>query len=192
MANSKRLASLSQPQTNPFNLVGVETQFPSSPDRNLGRRLRRNQGAILGLFIVTIMGLLALCAPVLAGHDPAQQYSGRKLEGPSVEFPLGTDQLNRDLFSRLVYGARPSLGLAALATVLICLVGVSVGVVSGYVGGWLDDLLMRLVDVFLALPGLLLALAIIGILGPGLENVILGVILVSWAGYARLVRGLVL
>jgi peptide/nickel transport system permease protein len=168
-------------------------QLPHQPatDR-FWRRFRRNRGAVIGLSIVVFMVLLAVLAPVIAPHDPATQHSGRKLEPPSPEFPLGTDNLSRDLLSRIVYGARPSLGAAFAALSLIVSLGTILGAVSGYVGGWLDEIIMRIVDVLLAFPGLILALAIVGILGQSLGNVILGVVLVSWAGYARLVRGMVL
>jgi peptide/nickel transport system permease protein len=134
---------------------------------------------------------LALFAPWVAPHDPDEIYPARLAE-PSREFPLGTDNIGRDIFSRLVYGARPSIGSAAVATVIILLIGVTVGVGSGYIGGILDDVAMRIVDILMAFPLLILALAIIGILGPGLRNVLLAVILVVWASYARLVRGIVL
>jgi peptide/nickel transport system permease protein len=107
-------------------------------------------------------------------------------------FPLGTDNLGRDLLSRLLQAARLSIGMAALATVTIVAVAITIGCLAGYLGGWFDALTMRLADVVLAFPGLILALAIVGTLGIGLFNVILSIALVSWAGYARLVRGLVL
>jgi len=168
-------------------------QLPHQPaTERFWRRFRRNRGAMIGLTIVMFVVLLAVLAPVIAPHDPATQYSGRKLEPPSGEFPLGTDNLSRDLLSRIVYGARPSLGAAFVALILIVSLGTVLGAVSGYAGGWLDEVIMRVVDVLLAFPGLILALAIVGILGQNLSNVILGVVLVSWAGYARLVRGMVL
>ncbi len=155
------------------------------------RRLTRNPGALIGLTVVLVMVGLALFAPWVAPHDPDEIYPARLAE-PSREFPLGTDNIGRDIFSRLVYGARPSIGSAAVATVIILLIGVTVGVGSGYIGGILDDVAMRIVDILMAFPLLILALAIIGILGPGLSNVLLAVILVVWASYARLVRGIVL
>ena len=154
----------------------------------LVRRLFRNRGAMIGLFIVTTIVIMALSAPILAPFDPDEQFSGRRLEPPGKEFPLGTDNLRRDLLSRLIYGARPSIGSAALATLVIITIGVAVGCWAGYVGGLLDDLAMRVVDVLLAFPTLILALAIVGILGPGLGNALIAVCAVVWAGYARLVQ----
>jgi peptide/nickel transport system permease protein len=155
------------------------------------RRLVRNPGAVIGLVMVAVMVGLALFAPWVASHDPNETYPVRLAE-PSGEFLLGTDNIGRDIFSRLVYGARPSIGSAAVATTIILLIGVTVGVASGYIGGLFDDVSMRIVDILQAFPLLILALAIIGILGPGLQNVLLAVILVVWASYARLVRGIVL
>lgn len=147
---------------------------------------------MIGLVIVVAIALIALFAPLIAPHGPDEQFRGRNLQSPSQDFPLGTDHLGRDLLSRLAYGARPSMGMAALATLVIVSIAITIGAWAGYVGGLVDDLAMRVVDVLLAFPGLVLALAIIGILGPGLMNVLIGVTVVSWAGYARLVRGLVL
>lgn len=163
-----------------------------TPTRDFLSRLRRNQGALLGLLIVIGLSLVAIYAPFLATHDPIEQHNGHKLEAPSAEFLLGTDNLNRDLYSRLIYGARPTIGAAALATAVIVSIGTIVGCLSGYLGGRLDSFLMRVVDTLLAFPGLILALAIVGVMGPGLINVLVGVTVVAWAGYARLVRGLVL
>jgi peptide/nickel transport system permease protein len=163
-----------------------------SPRRRTLERFWHNRSAVPGLALVLLVVLGALLAQVIAPHDPNKQYAGKRFEPPSSEFPLGTDALGRDTLSRLVYGARPSVGSAALATLLIVVIGITLGSIAGYVGGWTDDVIMRVVEVLLAIPSLLLALALVGILGPSLENVILGAVFVWWAGYARLVRGLVL
>lgn len=189
---STESANPAMTQTTAVGLPPTRVTLPDAPFAQLLRRLRRNRGAMLGVIIVGLMGLVALAAPLVAVHDPVTQYSGRKLEPPSAEFLLGTDNLGRDLFSRLVHGARPSIGTAVLATFLTVTIGTAMGVLAGYSGGLLDSLIMRVVDVLLAFPGLLIALAVVGVRGPGLGNVILGVTLVSWAVYARLVRGLVL
>jgi peptide/nickel transport system permease protein len=163
-----------------------------SPRRRTLERFWRNRSAAPGLALVLFIVLVALFADLIAPHDPNKIFAGNRLAPPSSEYPLGTDALGRDMLSRLVYGARPSVGAAALATFLIVVIGVTLGSIAGYVGGWTDDAIMRVVEVLLALPSLLLALALVGIFGAGLENVILGAVIVWWAGYARLVRGLVL
>ncbi|MCU0493960.1 MAG: ABC transporter permease [Chloroflexaceae bacterium] len=167
-------------------------QSEQPPQQRVLRRFLRNRGAIMGLVLVATLVLLALLAPWLAPHNPNQQHRGQRLAPPSAEFPLGTDNLSRDLLSRLLYGARLSLGATLLATVVIVLIGVLVGALAGYMGGLVDSVLMRIVDTLLAFPGLLLALAIVGMLGPGLTNAIIAVVLVGWADYARIVRGVVL
>ncbi len=142
--------------------------------------------------ILGLLTVLLLAAPVIAPHHPAAVDPDHRLEGLSSTFPLGTDHLGRCLFSRLLYGARWSLGMAAVASLIILVVGTSVGGVAGYYRGPLDAVLMRVVDVLLAFPALIPALAIAGVLGPGLIHVLVAIIAVWWAGYARLVRGLVL
>jgi peptide/nickel transport system permease protein len=156
------------------------------------RRLLRDPLAATGLVLVTVLVLAAILAPLLAPHDPGAVDPVGRLAGSSWEHPLGTDELGRDVLSRLLYGARWSLGIAGLATVVVMLTGVVVGVVAGFYGGVVDSLIMRLVDVLLALPNLVLYLAIVGTLGPGVENVFLALVAISWASYARVVRGLVL
>jgi len=145
-----------------------------------------------GLSVLAVMGFLAVAAPGLPLSDPDAIDAMRRLEGASIAHPLGTDNLGRDLLSRLVWGSRWSLGTVAFATVCIMSIGVTVGIVAGYCGGLIDNVLMRVVDVFLALPSLLLALAIGGILGPGFTSVLIALVSVWWAGYARIVRGLVI
>ncbi len=147
---------------------------------------------MIGLTLITFLILLVLAAPLLTPHDPAAVNVLRALEGPSLEHPLGTDHLGRDLLSRLLYGSRWSLGSVVLAAALILALGVTLGAVAGFYGGLLDDFLMRVVDVLLAFPGLVLALAVAGTLGPGIENVMLALVGIWWASYARIVRGMVL
>jgi peptide/nickel transport system permease protein len=148
--------------------------------------------SVAGGVIVALAATLALLAPWLAPHDPAWVEPARAFAGASTAHPLGTDNLGRDILSRLLFGARWSLGLALVATLLISATGVLVGAVAGYAGGLLDDVLMRIVDALLAVPSLLLALAIVGTLGPGIGSVVLGLATIWWVGYARVVRGLVL
>ena len=138
------------------------------------------------------MAFVAVAAPVLSPADPTDVDAARRLLPPSADAPLGTDNLGRDIASRIMWGARLSLGTAALATTLILTIGVGLGLVSGYYGGLVDDLVMRVVDVILAFPALILALAIVGVLGPGIGSVMIGVVSVAWADYARVMRGLVL
>lgn len=156
------------------------------------RRLFRDPLAVTGLVIVAVFILAALFAPLLAPHDPAAVDATQRLLSSSWEHPFGTDELGRDTFSRILYGARWSLGTAAVATTIVIFIGVAVGTLAGYYGGRLDAVLMRAVDVLLAFPSLILYLAIVGTLGPGLRNVMIALVSISWVSYARVVRGLVL
>lgn len=156
------------------------------------RHLLRDPLACTGLVLVVLLILAAIFAPLLTRHDPSTVNATLRLAESSWEHPLGTDELGRDMLSRLLYGARWSLGIAALATLVVMAVGVLIGVLSGFYGGLIDSVIMRVVDVLLAFPNLVLYLAIVGTLGPGVENVFIALIAISWAGYARIVRGLVL
>lgn len=155
-------------------------------------RIKRDRLAVAGFLLVALFVIVALSAPLISPHDPNVIDALRRLEGPSWTHPLGTDNLGRDLLSRLVWGSRWSLGTVTLATALIMSIGVTIGTVAGYYGGLIDDVLMRVVDILLAFPSLLLALAIAGMLGPGITSVIIALVSVWWASYARIVRGLVL
>lgn len=156
------------------------------------RRCRRDRTVVAGAFIIGLVALAAIAAPLVTPHDPTAVDSRAILAAPSAEHWLGTDNLGRDILSRLIYGARWSMGAAALAATAIVLVGITVGLVSGYVGGLVDDVLMRIVDVLLAFPSLVLALAIVGTLGPSLQNVLIGMVAIWWVDYARVMRGLTL
>ncbi|HEX9265010.1 MAG TPA: nickel transporter permease [Candidatus Binatia bacterium] len=146
----------------------------------------------IGFSILLLLGTTALFAPLLAPRDPLSQNLDQDLIASSRQHPLGTDKLGRDLLSRIIYGGRVSL-LVGIATVTLSLaIGVTIGSFSGYFGGWIDQLLMRLVDVLMGFPGILLAIAFTAVLGPGLDHVIIALCLIGWTGYARLVRGEIL
>ena len=146
----------------------------------------------LGLVTLFLLVVTAVGAPLLAPHDPVGQDLRHGLSAPSLEHPLGRDKLGRDQLSRLIYGARVSLQVGLLTVLISLSIGVLVGSVAGLVGGMLDSALMRLVDVLLAFPGILLAIAMSAVLGPSLGNVIIALSVIGWTGYARLVRGEVL
>ncbi len=147
---------------------------------------------LFGSIIVLILVVIALFAPLMAPHPPLHMDLDRRLEGPNQTYLLGTDHLGRCLLSRLMEGTRYSLGIALLTQAIALLIGITIGMIAGYRGGGLDFLLMRLVDLTLAFPSLVLSLAIIGFLGPGIQNAMLAFALVHWAYYARLIRGMIL
>ncbi len=187
----------------------LTTSVPSSegPWRRAGHQFLRQRSALIGLVVIGLLAFTALFAPLLAPNDPIGVLLGKeagivKRSGPCVhlfgcpadqpQHIMGVDGNFRDLFSRIIYGARLSL-LTGFVTVSISLVlGVLLGAVAGYLGGWLDNLIMRLLDVLLAFPFLLLAIAIVSILGPGLLNAMLGIAIVSVPAYARVIRASVL
>jgi peptide/nickel transport system permease protein len=156
------------------------------------RRRRLAPSAYLGCILLGLLVLSAGLASVLTSYDPRAQDLSAGLGAPSWRHPCGQDKLGRDLCARLLYGARISLLVGVVSVAVTLAVGTAVGAVSGYRGGWLDELLMRLTDMFLAFPGILLALAMMAILGPSIFNVIIALCIVGWVGYARLTRGLVL
>ena len=139
----------------------------------------------VGLAILTLLVIAALLAPLLAPHDPTRQNLDNDLRTYSMENPLGTDKLGRDILSRVLYGGRISLLVGATTVVISLAIGLAIGSLSGYFGGWADQLLMRLVDILMAFPGILLAIAFTAVLGPGLDHVILALCLIGWTSYAR-------
>jgi peptide/nickel transport system permease protein len=145
-------------------------------------------GAIMTLIVV----IMALFAPIIAPYDPSMQDSSRRLEGPSSDHWLGLDDLGRDVLSRVIFGARVSLRVGFSVVVISSIIGILFGAIAGYFGGWLDTIIMRLSDILLAFPGILLAIALVAVLGPSLNNVILALSVIGWVSYARLVRGQVL
>ena len=152
-------------------------------------RMRRNPLAVAGLAIVAVLIFMAAFAPWLAPHDPiAQNLQNRLLPPFSPGHLLGTDDFGRDILTRILYGSRITLFIIGLVALTAPVFGLLVGTVAGYFGGWTDEILMRITDIFLAFPKLILALALVAVLGPGMENAILAIALTSWPPYARVAR----
>ncbi|MEO5619521.1 MAG: ABC transporter permease, partial [Cypionkella sp.] len=152
-------------------------------------RLRRNSLAMAGLTISLLLIFIAIFAPWLAPHDPIAQDLSRRLLPPLTSGnPLGTDDFGRDILSRILFGSRITLYIVLLVILTAPVVGLVIGTVAGYFGGWVDAVLMRITDIFLAFPKLILALALVAVLGPGMENAVLAIALTSWPPYARVAR----
>ncbi|WP_291258565.1 nickel transporter permease [Fusobacterium sp.] len=158
------------------------------------RRLKRNKMAILGLIILIILFLLAIFADVIANYDNVviKQNLAQRLQGPSAAHWLGTDEFGRDIFARLVHGTRVSLQVGIVAVGISIIIGGVLGAVAGYYGGKLDNIIMRVMDIFLAVPSILLAIAIVSALGPSILNLMLAISISSVPSYARIVRASVL
>ncbi|CAM3710943.1 ABC transporter permease [Deinococcus frigens] len=156
------------------------------------RRFLGNKLAVIGIVVLAIFAGAALLAPQVAPFDPAQIFFSDLRAVPSAAHPFGADELGRDIFSRVVYGARVSLSAGLISVSLALVFGGGIGLVAGYVGGWLDDLLMRVVDALLALPFLVLAIALAAILGPSLQNTMIAIAIVTAPAFARITRGEVL
>jgi peptide/nickel transport system permease protein len=170
-------------------------EAPSSPGQARLRQgflmvlaFARNRLAVIGFAIVLLLVLTALLAPLIAHQSPTAQDLTGRLRPPSGVMWFGTDELGRDIYSRIVYGSRITLGIVALIIVLVGPIGLFVGCAAGYVGGWLDTLLMRTTDIFLAFPRLILALAFVAAIGPGIKNAVIAIALTTWPPYARVAR----
>lgn len=154
---------------------------------------QRSKSVLIGGIIICAVIFAAVFAPLLSTHDPYQMLVKDRLSKPGEGgHILGTDQFGRDLYSRILYGSRVSLEVGIVSVLLAMVIGVTVGLISGYYGGWIDSVIMRVVDIVLSFPVLLLAIAFVAVLGPGIKNVIIALGLVYWTSYARLVRANVL
>jgi peptide/nickel transport system permease protein len=156
------------------------------------KRLLKNFAFTSGAILTIALVAIAIAAPLLAPFDPNFQDTARRLESPSHTHPLGLDDLGRDVLSRILFGARVSLRVGFSVVILGSVIGVFLGAIAGYFGGAADLIVMRICDILLAFPGILLAIALVAVLGPSLTNVILALAIINWVGYARLVRGQVL
>ncbi|MEH7125336.1 nickel transporter permease [Bacillus sp. JJ1773] len=155
--------------------------------------LTKSKSVLIGGIFVLIVIFCAIFAPLISTHDPYEMEMGNRLLTPMKDgHILGTDQFGRDLFTRLIYGARVSLQVGLISVAIAMVIGVTLGLISGYYGGWVDTIIMRIVDIVLSFPVLLLAIALVAALGPGIENVILALGFVYWTNYARIVRANVL
>lgn len=152
----------------------------------------RSPLTVAGLVIIAVFVFAAIAAPVVAPYIPEKQNLAQRLKPPSAEHVLGTDSLGRDVFSRIVWGARISLSIGLVVVLSASIFGTIIGLVAGYMGGLVDDTLMRITDIFFAFPSLILAMAIAGALGPSLTTAMIAIAVVTWPVYARLVRGQVL
>jgi peptide/nickel transport system permease protein len=146
----------------------------------------------IGLTLVVLAALAALLAPIVGLHDPSAQTLALRLDGPSLAHPLGLDELGRDVWARLLAGARVSLLVGLVVVSVSATIGLVVGALAGYAGGLVDEVVSRAIDILLAFPGILLAIALVAVLGPSLTNVVIALASIGWVGYARLVRGQVL
>jgi nickel transport system permease protein len=156
------------------------------------KQLKSRKVIVICSFILCVLFFITIFAPWLAPNDPIAVNLADKLQKPSLEYPLGTDHLGRCTLSRILYGARISLGYAMLIFISALSIGLIIGIIAGYKGGWVDQLLMRLGDGLMAIPSLLFVIGFVGIWGSGLKQVVLGLILVQWVYYARVIRGMVL
>jgi peptide/nickel transport system permease protein len=152
----------------------------------------RNTSLVVGALITLFIVLCALLAPYVATHGVEQMDMRNRFAGPTLGHWLGTDNFGRDLWSRLVFGAQVSLSIALISVVCSAIIGTIVGLAAGYFGGWVDMALMRITDIFLGFPAIVLALAIVAVLGPGVLNVAFAIIVVAWTEYARVVRAITL
>jgi peptide/nickel transport system permease protein len=162
--------------------------------RRLSRRgpVRLNSTLASGLVLLGLLVLAAVCAPLITSWDPIAQDLTKSLQSPGHGHLLGTDQLGRDVFARLLYGARVDLRVGALAVLFPFLIGATLGLVAGWRGGWFDAILMRVVDMVVAFPFFVLVIALVFALGPGTSSIYIAITLVGWVAYARIVRGEVL
>ncbi len=175
-----------------------EAQGPTTKSKRtsefaeVGRHLLRNRAAVVGLIIIGGFVAASVFAPLLSTHDPLRTALGNRLQGPSSEHIMGTDELGRDLFSRMLYGGRISLNIGLISVLIGVSIGVPIGAISGYFGGKLDILTQRFIDIMIAFPGILLAIVVVTVLGVGVQNVMIATGVASIPVYARLVRGSVL
>lgn len=160
--------------------------------RDAWRRLRRNKLAMFGLFIIIVLIIVAVFAPLIAPYDPDKMDFTAIKQPPSAKHLMGTDIFGRDEFSRIVHGSRVSIEVGVIAVSIMIVLGLILGAISGYFGGFLDTVIMRLADVFFAFPWVLGAIAIMTVLGPGLQNIMIAIGILGWASIARISRSSIL
>lgn len=170
----------------------MEKKRKNSRLREIWFQLKKNKLAVVALIILIILIIVAILAPVIAPYHYAEQHPKDSYAPPSAKYLLGTDKLGRDIFSRLIYGSRYSLSMGVIAVAIAAVIGITVGSVAGYYGGWVDNLLMRFLDVYQSIPMFLLCVTLAAILGPSLRNAIIALGICTVPGYARIMRATVL
>lgn len=160
--------------------------------QNTFRRMLKDPLTVVGMSILAIIVTIVIIGPIFMKNDPLTVHMSESLKASSWQYPLGTDQLGRCIFSRLIIGARTTLGIASIVIITVILIGIPLGLFSGYRGGRVDVIIMRVLDGVSALPEFLLAIAITGFLGPSIRNLMISIVLVKWIGYSRVVRSIVL
>ncbi|MDF2682581.1 MAG: hypothetical protein K0R47_3771 [Brevibacillus sp.] len=174
------------------NLSIEATYRARSPWKMIVNRFKKNKRAMAGLWMVLVFLVVAIFAPWIAPHDPFEQNMQVMLEAPSIHHFFGTDEFGRDIFSRVIYGAQISLMIGIVGVLISIVFGVALGTISGYFGGFVDSLVMRIMDIFMAFPSFLLALAIVSVLGPGMINVMIAIGIFSVPTFARISRSSVI
>ncbi|MBM7624403.1 nickel transporter permease [Sporohalobacter salinus] len=173
-------------------MIDIKTKDLKKDCQSVFKRLTKNKLAFLGFIIILLFVLVGIFAPYLAPNNPNKLNLEHRLSLPTVNYPFGTDHLGRCVFSRIIYGTRISIFTSLLMLFVIIFISVPVGIVSGYIGGKVDSIIMRIIDVFLAFPSILLAIVIAGFLGPSLVNTMIALASVWWVRYVRVIRGKVL
>ena len=158
----------------------------------LFRAILRHKLSLFGLAVIAGLVFMAIFAPVIAPYSPTKQDLYRVLAGPSKAHWLGTDNVGRDLLSRIIFGSRVSLLVGVVAALFSALIGTCLGLIAGFRGGWVDNVVMRVTDTFMVFPGLVFVLALSAALGPGVKNIIISLVVLGWTGFARIIRGQVL
>ncbi len=177
---------------NPENETALAAEVGESLTSLAIQSMRRNRSGLIGLFITVVLIILSLLAPVLAPYDELVMHPDDRFTPPSAAYPFGTDEFGRDIFSRILIGSRISFSVGLVSIIIATVVGVTIGLVAGYGGGWFDTVMMRLFDALLAFPAILLAIVIMAVMEPGVRTVILAVAVVNIPAFARLTRANVL
>jgi peptide/nickel transport system permease protein len=171
----------------------TDVSYPTrSPMKMMTNRFKKNKRAMVGLWMVLVFIVVAIFAPLIAPYDPIEQNMQIMLEKPSLKHPFGTDEFGRDLLSRIIYGAQISLAIGTVGVLIAVIFGVALGTIAGYFGGWIDHIIMRIMDIFMAFPSFLLALAIVSVLGPGMVNVMIAIGIFSIPNFSRIARSSVI
>ncbi|MFD1173741.1 nickel transporter permease [Oceanobacillus picturae] len=186
------MARTPEPVTNTASGESLKASKPIPLWLEAGFRIIKSKTALIGVIIIVLLVLTAILAPVIATHSPTAQDIVNRYQAPSSDHLLGTDELGRDIFSRIVYGTRISIQIGVIAVGISLAIGVLLGGIAGYYGRWIDQIVMRFIDIMMAFPSILMAIALVAVLGPSLQNAMIAVGIVGIPQFARIVRSAVL